>query len=260
MEKLSFYSVLLLLTLLLPSVMIGSDGSDPTPMPWPESFHALLYMNLTATGELMVTDIWYDWPRGRNVHLMQRQLDDLLYNVEWENGTSFYYTLGSTRYCHPKQWGIGLPRPEWLAGSSYLGRRYSDGFLCHVWNKLDFVWYYEDANTRTPVRWDFFDVQDHLMQSHMIMFLSSKYEQVMMLSLTPADDDDDGTGVTNYVMTFEPGASLNDSQLWQAPSYCFSSSKDGGNDHTHGVQGGDESNPRRLDMKAIFDLSLRRLI
>ncbi|XP_010909570.1 uncharacterized protein At4g14100 [Elaeis guineensis] len=226
MERLSLYSVFPLLTLLLPSAMIGLHCSDPAPMPWPERFHALLYMNLTATGELMVTDIWYDLPRGRNVHLMQRQLDDLLYNVEWENGTSFYYTLGSTRYCHPKQWGIGLPRPDWLADSTYLGRRYTDGFLCHVWTKLDFVWYYEDVDTRRPVRWDFFD------------------------------------GVTNYVMTFEPGASLNDSQLWQAPSHCFSSGEDDGNDHgnKHDVQGAHESNPKGLDMKAIFDLNFRRLI
>lgn len=223
METLGLYSVFPLLMLLLPSGMVGSDGSDPTPIPWPERFHMLLYMNLTATGELMVTDIWYDWTEGRNVHLMQRQLDDLLYNVEWENGTSFYYTLGPTRYCHPRQWGIGLPRPEWLAGASYIGRRYSDGFLCHVWNQLDFAWYYEDVDTRRPVRWDFFD------------------------------------GVTNYVMTFEPGAWLNDSQSFQAPSYCFGSDKDGSS-NIQDVQGRNKSNPRTLDMKVIFDLSFRRLV
>ncbi|KAK9073907.1 hypothetical protein SSX86_006501 [Deinandra increscens subsp. villosa] len=156
---------------------------EPTPTPWPEQFHALLYMNLTST-HLQLSDLWYDWPNGRNVNIFQKQLGELLYDIEWNNGTSFYYTFGADAECQIYDFGVGIPRPDFLDGAQYLGRVVTDGFLCDLWEKVDFIWYYEDVVTRRPVRWDFYD------------------------------------GISSHVMTFEIGAVLPDS-VAQAPAYCF---------------------------------------
>lgn len=59
-----------------------------------------------------------------------------------------------------------------------------DGFLCDVWEKADFISYYEDVATKRPVHWVFY------------------------------------TGREAHVMTFEVGAVLEDAK-WQAPLYCF---------------------------------------
>nr|GMD11875.1 uncharacterized protein At4g14100-like [Ipomoea batatas] len=59
-----------------------------------------------------------------------------------------------------------------------------DGFLCNVWEKVDFIWYYEDVATKRPVYWAFF------------------------------------SGMVAHVMTFEVGKVLEDPG-WQAPVYCF---------------------------------------
>lgn len=128
----------------------------PTPTPWPEQFHALLYMNLSA-GNLQMSDLWYDWPRGLNANIIQKQLGEVLYDVEWDNGTSYYYTLGEGGGCRVMYFEVGIVRPDFLDGAEYLGTQVTDGFLCHVWEKVDFIWYYEDVLTRRPVRWDFYD-------------------------------------------------------------------------------------------------------
>lgn len=144
-----------------PSTEWRRSTSTPTPSPWPEQFHALLYMNMSSSQTLQITDLWYDWTRGRNVNIIQKQLGELLYDVEWNNGTSFYYTLGAqgegAGACEIMYFEVGIPRPDFLDGANYLGTMLTDGFLCHVWEKVDFIWYYEDVLTRRPVRWDFYD-------------------------------------------------------------------------------------------------------
>lgn len=161
---------------------LGQKNEEPMPRAWPEQFHAVLVLNNTKTSELQVIDLWYDWPNGRNLNLIQHQLGKRLYDVEWNNGTSFYYNIdGECRTVHIE---VGILRPNWLEGSTYLGQRYMDGFLCNVWFKADFIWYYEDVLTKRPVHWLFY------------------------------------TGRAAHVMTFEVGAVLEDSQ-WQAPIYCF---------------------------------------
>ncbi|XP_021746084.1 uncharacterized protein At4g14100-like isoform X1 [Chenopodium quinoa] len=157
---------------------------DPKPKPWPEQFHSVLVINNTKKNELQVTDLWYDWPNGRNLNLIQKQLGKLLYDVEWNNGTSYYYTLDATSECRTVLFDVGILRPNWLEGATYLGQQHMDGFLCNVWQKVDFLWYYEDVVTRRPVYWLFY------------------------------------TGRAVHVITFEEGAVLEDSQ-WQAPVYCF---------------------------------------
>uniref|UniRef100_A0A5B7AQJ6 Uncharacterized protein n=1 Tax=Davidia involucrata TaxID=16924 RepID=A0A5B7AQJ6_DAVIN len=167
--------------------LIASKSTDPIPAPWPHQFHSILFMN--NSGTLQKIDLWYDWPNGRNFNIIQNQLGKLLYDLEWDNGTSYVYTLDSTQECRVLDVPVGILRPNWLDGADYLGQRYMDGFLCNVWEKVDFIWYYEDVVTKRPVYWVFY------------------------------------TGYTAHVMTFEVGRVLEDAQ-WQAPVYCFNEAKE----------------------------------
>ncbi|CAA7405157.1 unnamed protein product [Spirodela intermedia] len=162
----------------------GAPPSSPAPAPWPPQFHAILYANYS--GALSIIDLWYDWPNGRNFNIIQKQQGELLYDLEWDNGTSFYYNLDASRRCRTMRFPVGILRPNWLGGATYLGQVAVDGFLCNVWEKADFITYYEDVATRRPVRWVFY------------------------------------TGRSIHVMTFEEGAVLED-EKWQAPVYCFDS-------------------------------------
>lgn len=157
-------NLLCLASLILPLVSPSTEwprSATPTPSPWPEQFHALLYMNLSSFQKLQITNLWYDWRKGRNVNIIQKQLGELEYDVEWNNGTSFYYTLGGAQgeegACEIMYFEVGIPRPDFLDGAHYLGTTVTDGFLCNVWEKVDFILYYEDVLTGRPVRWDFSD-------------------------------------------------------------------------------------------------------
>ncbi|CAL4920136.1 unnamed protein product [Urochloa decumbens] len=183
MTPLAAVAFLLLLLLRLPEAPTTAAG-DPTPTPWPPQFHAKLVMDYH--GNMSVSDLWYDWPGGRNLHVIRYQLaaDAPYYDNEWNNGTSFFYTP-ARRACRSAAVGVGILRPDWLQpGAVYLGRRDAGGFDCHVWAKADFITYYEDVDTKRPVKWVFY------------------------------------TGRIAYVMSFEVGAVLEDA-AWQAPEYCF---------------------------------------
>nr|XP_027095821.1 uncharacterized protein At4g14100-like isoform X1 [Coffea arabica] len=141
-----------------------AEADPPIPRPWPHQFHSILFVNFT--GSLSLIDLWYDWPNGRNFNIIRDQLQDsdsILYDLEWNNGTSFFYTLPDHHHpsstppsCRSAQLDVGILRPNWLDGASYLGQRHVDGFLCNVWEKLDFIWYYEDVVTKRPVHWLFY--------------------------------------------------------------------------------------------------------
>ncbi|CAH9075826.1 unnamed protein product [Cuscuta epithymum] len=183
----TFLLVVLLTNSLLPAVDSRPEpataGEDPVPTPWPPQFHSVLFMN-NSKGTLQMLDLWYDWPNGRNFNIIQNQLGKLLYDLEWNNGTSFYYTLDRNQECRTLHFPVGILRPNWLDGANYLGQKHMDGFLCNVWEKVDFITYYEDVVTRRPVYWAFY------------------------------------TGMYGHVMTFEVGKVLDDPN-WQAPAYCF---------------------------------------
>ncbi|KAG2702876.1 hypothetical protein I3760_06G111300 [Carya illinoinensis] len=175
-------TISILLFFFLTISLCKSREEYPTPAPWPHQFHSIIFMN--NSGFLQIIDLWYDWPNGRNFNIIQNQLGKLLYDLEWNNGTSFIYTLDSNKECRTLHFEVGILRPNWLDGANYLGQRRVDGFLCNVWEKVDFIWYYEDVVSKRPVRWIFY------------------------------------TGMDAHVMTFEVGAVLEDAQ-WQAPLYCF---------------------------------------
>ncbi|CAN6165426.1 unnamed protein product [Urochloa humidicola] len=167
-----------------PFAAAAAGAPAPVPTPWPEQFHAVVFTNLTESGgRLQLVDLYYDWPRGRNLNLIRNQLSgDPTFDVEWTNGTSYYFDSAS---CRTMRFPVGLLPPDWLAdGAVYLGRERVDGFDCHLWTKVDFIWYYEEVATGRPVRWNFFN------------------------------------GMQQHVMSFEVGGVLEDAK-WQAPAYCF---------------------------------------
>ncbi|KQK16308.2 hypothetical protein BRADI_1g28140v3 [Brachypodium distachyon] len=199
---------LLLLLLLATANAEIDDPPPPPPAParWPDQFHAVLFTNLTnvstaSTGPpLRLTDLYYDWPRRRNLNLVRHQLSaDPLYDVEWDNGTTFYF---DTATCRTEHFPVGVLRPGWLSdgGAVYLGRQSTGGIECHVWGKAGFIVYYEDVVTRRPVRWNFIDV----------------------------------TGIEQFVMSFEVGVVLEDDAQWQAPAHCFPDDDDEGNTEDDG--------------------------
>lgn len=113
---------------------------------------------MNKSGVLQKVDLWYDWPNGRNFNIIQNQLNAVVvYDLEWTNGTSFIYTLHpSDRHCKVVQFPVGILRPNFLEGATYLGQEHVDNFLCNVWTKVDFIVYYEDVLTRRPVKWFFY--------------------------------------------------------------------------------------------------------
>ncbi|XP_075514366.1 uncharacterized protein At4g14100-like [Primulina tabacum] len=169
----------LAILLLFPSL----SSQSPEPTPWPPQFHSILVIN-SSKGLLQVTDLWYDWPNGRNFNIIQHQLGKKLYDLEWDNGTSYYYTLDENQECSTRHFPVGILRPDWLDAAEYVGQVVKDGFLCNVWKKVDFITYYEDVATKRPVYWAFF------------------------------------SGMVAHVITFEVGKILDDPN-WQAPVYCF---------------------------------------
>ncbi|KAL3835423.1 hypothetical protein ACJIZ3_010159 [Penstemon smallii] len=162
-------------------------ASEPVPRTWPVQFHSILYIN-TSKGVNQVVDLWYDWPNGRNFNIIQKQLGEKLYDLEWNNGTSYYYTLDANKKCRVMHFPVGILRPNFLDGAKYLGKVNKDGFLCNYWEKVDFITYYEDVETKRPVAWNFF------------------------------------SGSRVHVITFEVGKVLDDPN-WQAPVYCFGKKK-----------------------------------
>ncbi|CAD6226394.1 unnamed protein product [Miscanthus lutarioriparius] len=173
----------------------GGPPAPPSPVPpatppWPEQFHAVVITNLSARGGgLQLIDLYYDWPRGRDLNIVRDQLSrEPQWNVEWANGTAFLFDAAS---CATFQFAVGLLPPDWKArGAAYLGRDRVDGFDCHVWSNFVFARYYEDVATGRPVSWNF-------------------------------------NGMQRHVLSFEAGAVLQDSSKWQAPAYCFTNTNGG---------------------------------
>ena len=146
---------LLVFLLLQLSPIMELVAGEPVPAAWPHQFHSVLFINRSRS--LQKVDLWYDWPNGRNFNIIQHQLGVLTYDLEWNNGTSFYYTLEPfDKTCKVVHFDVGILRPNWLDGAKYLGQQYVDNFLCNVWEKVDFIWYYEDVLTRRPVMWIFY--------------------------------------------------------------------------------------------------------
>ncbi|KAL7185523.1 hypothetical protein ACSBR2_027464 [Camellia fascicularis] len=54
----------------------------------------------------------------------------LTYDLEWNNGTSYVYTLDdSDLECQVLHVEVEILKPNWLNGANYLGQHYMDGFF-----------------------------------------------------------------------------------------------------------------------------------
>ncbi|MCL7029672.1 hypothetical protein MKW94_005949 [Papaver nudicaule] len=111
-------------------------------------------MIYNTSGKLQINTLWYDYPKGRNFNIIQRQLGELAYDLEWNNvGTAVPFRpllgpclLDSNKKCKTLKFDVGILTPNWL----------DDGVLWNVWEKVDFIWYYEDVVTKRHVRWVFY--------------------------------------------------------------------------------------------------------
>ena len=150
---------------LLSSSSSSSSSSDPIPPEWPHQFHATLLQN--RSGSLARVELYYDWVNGRNYNIVYPQLNDtaVLWDLEYMNGTTFYYTPGEGT-CRMMDAGVGILKPTWLSGSKYLGRDVRDTITVDVYNQsymgnnTYFARYYNNPVTETPVGWTFFDGAD----------------------------------------------------------------------------------------------------
>ncbi|KAH8481986.1 hypothetical protein H0E87_029446 [Populus deltoides] len=93
--KLQFHTqfiriTLIVLQLINPSLQWPEPeySATPIPAPWPEQFHALLYMNLSST-RLQITNLWPDFLDGAE-HLGTAVTDGYLCNV-WEKIDIVWY-------------------------------------------------------------------------------------------------------------------------------------------------------------------------
>lgn len=168
-ERKCCVSLLLIVTLLSSA---SNLIAEPIPATWPKQFHSVLFMN--RSGSLQKVDLWYDWFNGRNFNIIQYQLNDVVtYDLEWNNGTSFFYTMHpSDSHCEVAHVEVGILRPNWLDGATYLGQQRVDNFLCNVWEKVEFIVYYEDVLTRRPVKWIFYTGDDNASAFFVFCFLN----------------------------------------------------------------------------------------
>lgn len=102
------------------------------PPVWPELFKATLFQN--RTGRLALTYLYYDWKAGANLNLIANQLGKTVWDVEWNNGTSFIFSREEP-VCKVMHFDVGILTPDWLNGSKHLGQTETDTFVVDVWTK-----------------------------------------------------------------------------------------------------------------------------
>ncbi|CAN0137063.1 unnamed protein product, partial [Ectocarpus sp. 8 AP-2014] len=119
-------SLSLSLSLVAAAAVATAVGADDAPSPpvWPGRFHAM--MSQVRNGDYGVVDLWYDYAAGRNLNIIQTQSgeeDGPLFDNERANGTTYYYhpAKAKSKYCNVIDFGVGIIRPDWLEGATYLG-------------------------------------------------------------------------------------------------------------------------------------------
>eukprot|EP00775_Hariotina_reticulata_P006608 gene6608-6836_t len=125
-----------------------------------------------------------DWKLKANLNIIASQLGETVYDLEWNNGTSFIFKK-SEPACKVLTFEVGILYPDWLSNATYLGQGVVDTFITNAWTKAEFINYYADQATNRPVSWT---------------FLSSNAEF--------------------HVLEWVEGATLPEKE-WQAPPYCF---------------------------------------
>lgn len=88
---------------LLAMACLAQSSRPPYPV-WPQQFTAEAIQS--QNGSLQYTTLYYDWPGGRNLILIQEQQGALTWDMEWTNGTSYFFNrevqqLLICSACHP---------------------------------------------------------------------------------------------------------------------------------------------------------------
>eukprot|EP00752_Nemacystus_decipiens_P009705 g8667.t2 len=129
-----------MLCVLLSVARVAGAGADDPPSPpvWPGRFHAM--MSQVREGDYGVVDLWYDYAAGRNLNIIQTQggeEDGPLFDNERANGTTYYYhpAKAKAKYCNTVDFGVGIIKPDWLKGATYLGEEKCGIYECHKWEQ-----------------------------------------------------------------------------------------------------------------------------
>ena len=131
---------------------------------WPPKFHAVLVQNRSET--LALVDHYYDFPAGASLLVIHSQLGDVLYDYEFQNGSTYYYNPVRTDTCKCINMRVGLVRPDFLRSSgTFAGSATRDGLDCLKWRAGrapppatgPFMEYFSlKQNASRPVSWTFF--------------------------------------------------------------------------------------------------------
>lgn len=135
-------------------------NAEPQSPVWPSQFHAVMFQN--RTGNLALVDLWYDWPNGRNINIIHKQLGPTIFDLELNNGSQYVW-FSDRDDCKTIQQPVGILPPDWLRNATYLGVSQRGPFEVDGWTKAPwptkdrmFVHYYADVQTGQPVYWEFF--------------------------------------------------------------------------------------------------------
>ncbi|GAX74826.1 hypothetical protein CEUSTIGMA_g2273.t1, partial [Chlamydomonas eustigma] len=79
-----------------------------------------------------------------------------IFDIEFNNHSSFYYNKDfPDRGCRAIKFEVGILRPDWLRDAQFLETLSVDNRTTHAFTKAEFITYFEDAETKLPVRWIF---------------------------------------------------------------------------------------------------------
>lgn len=125
---------------LLLMAMARGTADEPSPPVWPGRFHATIFQK--RGDDLGIADLWYDFAAGRNLNIIQTQSAEEkgpLFDNEQANGTGYYYlpAKGKAKYCNVIDFGVGILKPNWLAGATYLGEETVGIYNCYKWEQGD---------------------------------------------------------------------------------------------------------------------------
>jgi hypothetical protein len=82
-------AMIILVVVLSMLCMACGSAIEPQPPLWPQQFTATLLQNLN--GSLAELTLAYDWPGGRNLNLIASEQGNVLWSVEWNNGSTYYF-------------------------------------------------------------------------------------------------------------------------------------------------------------------------
>lgn len=147
----------------LASFVAEASAACPIEPPvWPQRFKAFQRkipdddLNCSR-GTCSNVTTYYDWVLQANLIIDSPDTptdEGTLWDLELGNRHSYYFHPAANK-CMFHEFPVGILRPDWLKGASYLGESVIRGRHVHGWTKVDFIDYYNDANDCSPVSWHF---------------------------------------------------------------------------------------------------------